>query len=160
MLNQVRDAVSGVDRLVRLQALKRAQDMRRSQVTRTRSDLLGRATNDPEGTARAVGSLLGASDDQLAVYADQLRDVDQRDALIRQAARAEKPGLLYQVNRVMAGDDAMSRLGQAGIYGAVGGGGVLGGVGLTAAGQELIALMQYMQQGQQTDASRDEAPVV
>ena len=35
----------------------------------------------------------------------------------------------------------------------------MGGVALTEAGQQLLALMSHMQQGQQTEAQRDQAPI-
>jgi hypothetical protein len=56
---------------------------------------------------------------------------------------------------MLSGTDAMSRAGQVATYGAIGGGTV---AGLTAAGQGLVALMGYLQQGQQVEDER-QAPL-
>lgn len=50
------------------------------------------------------------------------------------------------LNRALGRDDWLGGLSRAGLYGGIAGGGVAGVAGLTAAGQQLMALMQNMQQ--------------
>lgn len=145
-----------VDAWAREQATRRGQEARARQLRSAIIDLSGR---EPGSAARRVGDLLGqSSDSQIAAFTSQLQGAN-REELIRRAAEAQRPGLIQQVNQILAGTDQRSRLGQAGIYGAIGGGGVMGGVALTEAGQQLLALMSHMQQGQQTEAQRDQAPI-
>ena len=84
---------------------------------------------------------------------DRLKRNEDPDDLIYRASVAQRPGMGTRLNYMMAGTDAMSRAGQAGVYGAIGGGVTLG---LTAAGQGILALMDYMQEGQRTEAQREQ----
>lgn len=60
---------------------------------------------------------------------------------------------MTRLNYMMAGRDTGSRIGQGAVIG-----GAVGGVtlGMTAAGQGLMALMDYMNQGQQVASARDQ----
>lgn len=75
---------------------------------------------------------------------------------IRERIGETRLGIERQLSRPGVGGD----LARAGLVTSVIGGGVMGGVALTEAGQQLMALMEHMQQGQRTEAQRDEAPVV
>lgn len=112
---------------------------------------MGSDSPNVEGVAADIASRAGG------VPADYVKELegggDGREALYQRAASATNPGALVRLNDMLAGTSAMSRAGQVGVYGGIGAGGALG---LTAAGQQLLSLMEYLQQGQATDAKRDQ----
>ena len=137
----------------------RQQQARVDQIRSITQDLYGRAQSDPKNAARRVGDLLGNSTDtDLAGYARQLGG-GGRDALIRRAAEAQQPGLLQRAYGAAAQDGWQGQAVRGGLVTGAIGGGVMGGVALTEAGQQLLALMDHMQQGQATEAKREEAPI-
>jgi hypothetical protein len=60
-----------------------------------------------------------------------------------------RKGIMESVHGAMASNAYVRR-------GVLGGGAVMGGVGMTAGAQQLMALMQYMQSGQENEASREQ----
>lgn len=137
----------------------RQQQARVDQIRVITQDLQNQAQSNPKNAARRVGDLLGnATDADVARYASQLGG-GSRDALIRRAAEAQNPGLLQRAYGAAAQDGWQGQAVRGGIVTAGIGGGVMGGVALTEAGQQLLALMDYMQQGQATEAKREEAPI-
>lgn len=112
---------------------------------------LGAASPDYSGVARTLadrtGGDVGALEAALGI---------ENQAQIRQRlddAYAAQPGPLVRGTSILSNTGTKARIGQAGIYGAMGGGVTLG---LTAAGQGLMALMDYMNQGQQVASARDQ----
>lgn len=99
------------------------------------SDLEGILSGRPGATSQEVFSSGGAQ--QL------LRETADREAV-------QNP--LYNLQRMLSGTGAANRAGQVGFYGAAAGGTA---AGLTAAGQGLMQLMAYLQEGQSTAAERN-----
>lgn len=77
---------------------------------------------------------------------------DARSLIEATAGREARQNPLYNLQRMLSGDSGMDRAGQVAFYGGAAGGTV---AGLTAAGQGLMALMDYLQQGQVTQAERE-----
>lgn len=144
--------VRGVDDRVRgFWQQRAAESMARGQKAYA-DDLLGRATGqgaDLDGVAKALSDrtrrplsdydLTGKSD-------DELRQVFE-------GAYQQKPGLLVRAESILGNTGMKARVGQAGLYTAMFGG-VAGG--LTAAGQGLMALTDYLSQGQEIAMKRDQ----
>lgn len=158
MLGELGAKIAGLDEAVRRSMAERAYAARAEQVKAVRTDLAQRM----QGQAPDYGSVGAAIADRLGGNADEYLKTlksrasgaqGKRDALYQQAAVAQKPGLPVRLNDLLAGTDAGSRAAQVGVYGAIGGGTV---AGLTAAGQGLVQLMSYLQQGQETEAEREQ----
>lgn len=66
-------------------------------------------------------------------------------------------GVLEAINTGIATNDYVRR---GLLPAAIGGGGLLAGAAITPAAQQLMALMGFMQQGQQTAEARDESPLI
>ena len=149
--------IQGMDEAVRQSMAERAMAARKQQVQAVRDDLSQRmsaANPDLNSVAAAIADRMeGQPDDYMSVLKSRARGAQaKRDALYGQAAAQTAPNLQVRLNDMLSGTDAMSRAGQVATYGAIGGGTV---AGLTAAGQGLIALMDYMQQTQVAAAERD-----
>ena len=152
--------IQGLDERVRQSMAERAMDARSRQLQAIRDDLSGRMggqSPDIASVSAAIADRLeGVPEDYIKVLQSRARGAQSgRDALYRQAAAAETPGLGVRFNDMLSGTDAMSRAGQVATYGAIGGGVV---AGLTAAGQGVAQLTAYLQQGQQAEAER-QAPL-
>lgn len=76
-----------------------------------------------------------------------------REALLMSAAHNRAPGIRERVHGTLARDDWQGRTAQTAL-----GVSIVGGTagGLTAAGQGLMALMSYLQQGQEVEAEREQ----
>jgi hypothetical protein len=149
--------IQGMDEAVRQSMAERAMAARAKQIASVRDDLaarMGGGSPDLSSVSAAIADRLGGgADDYMAALKSKARGADvKRQALYGQAAAAENPNLAVRLNDLLSGTDAMSRAGQVATYGAIGGGAV---AGLTAAGQGLMALMDYLQQGQQTADERN-----
>ena len=150
--------IQGLDERVRQSMAERAMAARSQQLQAVRDDLAGRMGGknpDIASVSAAIADRMGgAPDDYIKVLQSRARGAQSnRDALYQRAAAAERAGLGVRLNDMLSGTDAMSRAGQVATYGAIGGGTV---AGLTAAGQGLMALMEYLQQGQQSEQEREE----
>jgi len=150
--------IQGMDEAVRQSMAERAMAARMQQVQAVRDDLSQRmsaANPDLNSVAAAIADRMeGQPDDYMSVLKSRARGAQaKRDALYGQAAAQTAPNLQVRLNDMLSGTDAMSRAGQVATYGAIGGGTV---AGLTAAGQGLMALMDYRQQGQQAELERDQ----
>ena len=77
---------------------------------------------------------------------------DAQTMLAQAADRGAAQNPLYNLQRMLSGTGAANRAGQVGFYGAAAGGTA---AGLTAAGQGLVQLMAYLQEGQSTAAERN-----
>jgi hypothetical protein len=157
MFGEMGARLQNLDAAVRRSMAERALTARQQQVQSIRDDLAGRmggASPDVAAVAAALadkGRLGGAPEDYLGVLQSQAASMQgEKEALYQRAASVSKPNLQVRLNDLLAGSDASSRAAQVATYGAVGAGGV---AGLTAAGQGLMALMEYIQQGL---ASQDE----
>lgn len=152
--------IQKMDEAVRQSMAERAMAARATQIASVRKDLAGRmggANADPASVSAAIADRLGGgAGDYMGVLQSRARGAEgKRQALYGQAAAAQDPNLVVRFNDMLSGTDAMSRAGQVATYGAIGGGTV---AGLTAAGQGLMALMEYLQQGQESESER-QAPL-
>jgi hypothetical protein len=128
------------------------------------ADISSQAKASPVKAAQRVGARYGVSEGGLSDLEGMLRGqpgaASQEvfasggaEQLLRETAdREASRNPLYNLQRMLSGTGAANRAGQVGFYGAAAGGTA---AGLTAAGQGLVALMDYLQQGQQTSAERD-----
>lgn len=137
---------------------ERAYAARAQQMKAVRTDLQqrmqGQAPDFGSVGASIASRLGGEPDDYLKALKSKAAGAQgKRDALYQQAAAAEAPGFGVRLNNLLADDSLEGRATQVGVYGAVGGGAI---AGLTAAGQGLMALMSYLQQGQEVEAEREQ----
>lgn len=149
--------IQGMDEAVRQSWAERAMAERAKQIASVRDDLaarMGSSNPDLLSVSAAIADRLGGSEDAyVAALKSKARGADaKRQALYGQAAAAESPNLAVRLNDMLSSTDAMSRAGQVATYGAIAGGTT---AGLTAAGQGLMALMAYLQKGQQTAEERN-----
>lgn len=158
MFGKVGSKIQGFDEWSRAQAAERAYGARRQQMGGIMDDMrsqMGATSPDVNTVAGQIASLKGGEpgDYLKTLQAKGKRGDVGREALYQEAAAASGAGPLARLNSMLSGTDAMSRAGQVGVYGGIG---VGGGLGLTAAGQGLVSLMEYLQQGQSVDAQRDQ----
>lgn len=126
-------------------------------------DLKSQIQSSPASAAKRVGERFGVSEGGLNDLERVLRG--ERGAVSQEvfapnsgamlqatADREAARNPLYNLQRMLSGESATDRAGQVAFYGAAAGGGA---AGLTAAGQGLIALMGYLQQGQQSEEERE-----
>lgn len=104
-------------------------------------------------SASIYDRLRGQDGVTLEGIASRLREGNDLEGLYRQTAHAERPGIRVRLNDMMSDTSAGARFGQGVVYTGIGGGATLG---LTAAGQGLMALMDYMTQGQESEIKRDQ----
>lgn len=158
MLGKLRSGIEQADAAIRGMAAERAFAARQRQMGGIREDLSARmnaASPQVEGVAAEVAQTLGGSpEDYMKQLTARGKKAEMgREVLYQQTAAASKPGMVAQLNDLLAGTGAGARATQVGVYGGIG---VGGGLGLTAAGQQLMNLMAYLQQGQETDVKRDQ----
>lgn len=114
-------------------------------------DLMAR---DMEGAARAMSSRTGKDLSEFmpggASDLGAMSDVDRRRTY--EQTFEQKPGLMTRMTSVLGNEGPKARLGQAMFYTA-------NGAALTAAGQQLLALTQHLQQGMQAQQDRDQSPL-
>lgn len=155
MFSRVGHWASGLDQSVRgymgnqaAEALSRGSD-------RYVKEMMGRASAqnpDFDSIGRALEDRIGG--DYLKHSADlQTGDDAARQQMFENAYLSGGSKPVAGFLNMMSGTGALNRAGQVGVYSA-GVGGVT--LGLTAAGQGLFALMDYMQQGQQADQERNQ----
>lgn len=158
------DRIGSLDEKIRGYMAKQADAQLAARRQAVLADLSSQAKATPEKAAQRVGARYGVSEAGLSDLEGVLRGTPGARStevfsagpqqLLRETAEREAAGNpLYNLQRMLSGTSAMDRAGQAGFYGAAAGGTV---AGLTAAGQGLMALMEYMQQGQQSEESREQ----
>jgi|GEM_PF-5177077 len=167
MLDKIRAALIDRDIAVRENFAERARMSRQRQEQAIKSDLNDRMasykgdSNQLRGMSAAIASNTGQGLDEVE---NMLREsysaaddvgLNVRNQLANEAAAASNRGALNRLQSSLAGDSVGSRFTQAGVYGAAGGGVTMG---LTAAGQGVAALIQYMQSGEDQMAER-QAPL-
>lgn len=128
------------------------------------ADLKSQSKAAPAKAARRVGARYGVSEAGLADLENILRGNPGATSkevfasggakqLIEETAKREAlQDPLYNLQRMLSGTSNADRIGQAGFYGAAAGGTV---AGLTAAGQGLMALMEYIQNGTEQQEARN-----
>lgn len=122
----------------------RIQDIKDRLAKRTSGD-----APDFEGIGAALASHMGGDPKQRA-RAYQNLGPEGRVAYADIAARQSQAGIVAGTHGLFARDDLAGKVARGSVVG------VSGGLGLTAAGQGLMALMEYLQQGQQTNNSREQ----
>lgn len=144
--------VTGLDDRVRgFWQQRAAQSMARGQKSYA-EEMLGRAT----GQGADLDSVAKALSDRTRRPLSEFDLAGKGDDELRQifeGAYQERPGLKTRAESILGNTGMKARIGQAGLYAAMGGG-VVGG--LTAAGQGLFALTEYLSQGQDTAMKRDQ----
>lgn len=158
MIGKLSSAMQGLDERIRAQAAERAYGARQRQmsgIVNNFKEQMGAVSPDLGSVSAMAADLRGGdpADYMKVLQARGKRGDAGREDLYQQAAAASSAGPIARLNSMLAGTDAGSRAAQVGVYGGIG---VGGGLGLTAAGQQLISLMQYMQQGQETNQTRDQ----
>ena len=149
--------LAGADRAVRQQAAERAAVAQNAREYGIVSDLrsrMGAESPDVEGVEARIRSAIGGGKGEYTkALKSRARGADNtRELLYQSAAMNSRPGLVQMLNERLAGVGKMDRAVQVGTYGAIGGGVTMG---LTAAGQGLMALMEYMQNGGQQEEARE-----
>lgn len=141
----------------------RGRQARASRIRGIQEDLKGRVRQDSRGVAMRMGDIMGqTSDETIGRTEAALRDpanAGRIDSLIRRVAYESKPGMVQRGYEALAQPGWQGQAARGGLVTGIVGGGVMGGVALTEAGQQLLALMGHMQQGQATEAKREEAPI-
>lgn len=112
----------------------------------------GMESPDYEGIGKTLASHMGGKPDERATAYQKLGASGQA-AYADMAARQSKPGAVAGLHGLFAKEGREGEIARAGL---IGGAGVGGALGLTAAGQQLMNLMAYLQQGQETDVKRDQ----
>jgi len=154
MLGRIGSAISGggdaVDRPVREFMGDRAQDLSDARKAQYASEYLSRYQQNAQDALDQMVDMLGKGSDRVAMEGMMAAGGSQADQVLASVARARaEKDLDVRMRRALAGTSAMDRVQQIAVYGGVAG-------GLTAAGQGLVALMDYMQQGQQNEADRQQ----
>ena len=158
MFDAMRSKMGNLDERIRNMAAERAYAARGRQMGGIVEGLQGRmgaAEPDIDSVSAEIAGRMGGgpADYAKALQMKGKRGDQGRESLYQQAAAASGAGMVAKLNSMLSGTDAMSRAGQVGVYGGIGAGGALG---LTAAGQQLMSLMSYLQEGQEMDGKRDQ----
>jgi hypothetical protein len=167
-LKAVQGAASSLDQAVRDQAARRALQNTQAGDRRNRSFLYSqqpdavaaRLINDgaiPQGHAMA-----GMAESDLArALANRRARRAVADEVVpgmnRGPAAMTQMGVMEAINTGIATNPYVRR---GVLPAAIGGGGLLAGAAITPAAQQLMALMGFMQQGQQAAEARDESPLI
>jgi hypothetical protein len=161
MLGGLGAKVMDMDAAVRQAMAVRARAVRQQEMAAYMGDLrdrMGSQQPEVDSVAKSIANRIGGSSESYRTVLEQQGDGADaaREALYRRAAaRKGERGPLSEAYNLMSQDGVAGRAMQAGVYGAAGGGVTLG---LTAAGQGLMALMQYLQQGGESQQER-QAPL-
>lgn len=156
--------VSNLDERIRGFMATQAKNQRAARSQAILEELNSQVQGSPASAAKRVGARFGVSEGGLDDLERMLRgergvtsqEVFAPNTAAMLEATAEREAArnpLYNLTNMLSKKDPMSRAGQVATYGAIGGGTV---AGLTAAGQGLMALMEYLQQGQQSEQEREE----
>ena len=159
--------VRNLDERIRGYMAQQAEEQLAARRKAVMDDLVSQAQSNPERAAQRVSqSFVGAngkrmSDEGVSGIENLLRTGmntrtqapgNARSMLESAAAREAEQNPLYNLQSMLAGTGAGNRAGQVAFYGAATGGAA---AGLTAAGQGLVALMDYIQQGTEAQSERE-----
>lgn len=170
MLRQFRDsfmsAARGADQWVAAEAAKRAAAAKDVGVARMRDYVMNKP---PETVANRLQSELGKGDKWRASVLGRLRNEMKRPGVAASFAPQMKRGpfgpvmdgmtqmgFVEAMNRGIAENKYIRR---GLLPTAIGGGGLLAGAAVTAGAQNLMALMQYMQAGDQQQERVEQSPL-
>lgn len=144
-----------LDEMIQKAAARNEAAANMSRMQRIRDDIGKRSSGadpDYEGIGGTLAGLMGGDAKQHASAYGSMGG-DDRAAYAAAAAEASRPGAVAGAHGLFARDDRYGKIARGGVIG----GGVVGsGLGLTAAGQGLVSLMQYLQEGQVTEVKRDQ----
>jgi hypothetical protein len=165
MLREFRDrfvgAMQGADQWVAAEALKRAQGNRAAGVARQHDYVMN---TGPETVATRLQAEMGKNDKWHASVLGRLRNEAKRpavaasyaDQLNRGPFQMTQRGVMEAINEGIAQNPYIRR---GLLPTAIGGGGLMAGAAVTAGAQNLMALMQFMQGGQQQQERVQESPL-
>ena len=163
-VNWLMNALTRTDDFVRDEAIARAAAARAVGQERNTNDFLDRAVSDREGLARRVASDLGWADDRRAKFLAALDKVQGNqgaqmnlaerygDRMKRGPAGLMQQGFVEAVNEGIATNAYVRR---GALPAAIVGGGAL----LTEGAQQLLALMGFIEEGNETAARANESPL-
>lgn len=156
--------VLSLDKRIRGYMAQQAESQLKARRQAQLDDLKSQIQSSPASAAKRVGERFGVSEGGLNDLERMLRG--ERGAVSQEvfapnsgamlqatADREAARNPLYNLQRMLSGESATDRAGQVAFWGAAAGGGV---AGLTAAGQGLMALTQYLQQGMQSEQEREQ----
>jgi hypothetical protein len=156
--------INTLDDKIRGYMAKQAETQLANRREAVKSDLMGMAQSNPATAAKRVAQGYGGINEQgggIGAMEDMFRTGmqtkaygpgDAQTVLAGAAEREASQNPLYNLQRMLSGTGSAERAGQVAFYGAAAGGAT---AGLTAAGQGLVALMDYLQQGQQASEERN-----
>lgn len=152
--------IQSLDDKIRAYMAQQAKGQLEARRQAVMSDLSSMLQSSPETAAKRVGARYGVDESHLGDLEQALQGrsvfgpAANASQMMRETAEREAAqNPLYRLQSMLAGTSKSDRAGQVGFYGAAAGGGV---AGLTAAGQGLMALMEYMQESMATQGKRDE----
>jgi hypothetical protein len=160
----MKNRMNNLDEKIRGYMAQQAEAQLANRREAVKSDLMGMAQSNPTTAAKRVaqgyrgvnkqGGGIGAIEDMFrtGMQTKAYGPGDARTMLDAAAEREARQNPLYNLQRMLSGTGSAERAGQVAFYGAAAGGAT---AGLTAAGQGLMALMDYLQQGQQTAVERN-----
>jgi hypothetical protein len=170
MARSARDMARSADGWVASEAAKRADAARGAGERRSRAAvMLGR----PDDVANEIAGRMGSTKEQLKSLTGVMRGIHaqnprQRRSDLSQAADLYGPmlnrgpwgltqqGVMEAINQGIA-EKALVRRGA--LPAAIGGGGLLAGAAVTTGAQNLMALMQFMQGGDQQQQRVEQSPL-
>lgn len=120
----------------------------------------GGAYRDPDGAVNYLGLETGKDRQDFSAYLQDLMSGGGRQQVVdlygqdmaRGPGGMSGRGVMERLHGTMASNPYVRR-------GVIGGGGVMAGAGMTAGAQQLLALIEYMQQGQQTAQRAEQSPL-
>jgi hypothetical protein len=158
--------IQGLDQGVQVSARRGQRSALNAGIGRSREYLMTRPT---ETVVNRIGGDLGLDEVARDALRTRLRDPQERSAVANEYARrlkrgpfgpvldgATQMGFMEAVNRGIAENKYIRR---GLLPAAISGGGLMAGAGVTAGAQGLMALMEYMQAGDQQQERVEESPL-
>lgn len=128
----------------------RAQEMSDARKAQYINEYQGRYRNNAQDALDQMVDMLGNHSDRATMERMMSAGGSQADTVLASVARARaEKDIDVRMRRALAGTGAMDRAQQVLAYGGIAG-------GLTASGAALLDLTQFMQQGQQSEAERQQ----
>jgi len=165
MLRQFRDrfigGAQGVDSWIATEAARRTAGNRSAGIANQRQYL---ETTPAESAASRVASQLGRDESWRRGLVQKMSDPGKRAAIAESYApqmnrgpmQLTRQGVMEAINQGIA-ENALVRRGA--LPAAIGGGGLLAGAAVTTGAQNLMALMQFMQGGDQQQQRVEQSPL-
>lgn len=144
-----------LDEMIQKAAARNEAAANMSRMQRIRDDIGKRSSGadpDYEGIGGTLAGLMGGDAKQRASAYEGMGQ-GARDAYADMAARQSNPGVVAGAHGLFARDDRYGKIARGGVIG----GGVVGsGMLMTAGAQQLMGVMKYLEEGQMTEAKRDQ----